>query len=103
MVGIPARQTLIDAQEYQRHFVPYSTPCTDAFDPATRQLEIIQCELEQLRKRIAELMEERSAQTNDLPAKGKVGRAAGRERGCQDEEISGVAVSYTGNQAAKNY
>ncbi|HEY9580646.1 MAG TPA: serine O-acetyltransferase EpsC [Rhizorhapis sp.] len=70
MVGIPARQTLIDAQEYQRHFVPYGTPCTEAFDPATQKLEIIQCELEQMRKRIAELMEERSDQTNDPPANG---------------------------------
>src|SRR3546814_8724371 len=70
MVGIPARQTLIDAQEYQRHFVPYGTPCTDASDPATQKLDIIQCELEQMRKRIAELMEERSDQTNDPPANG---------------------------------
>ena len=59
MVGIPARQTLVDAHEYQRHFVPYGTPCSEVFDPATQKLEIMQCELEQLRKRIAELMEER--------------------------------------------
>src|SRR3546814_14856823 len=26
MVVIPARQTLIDAQAYQRHFLPYGTP-----------------------------------------------------------------------------
>ena len=59
MVGIPARQTLVDAHEYQRHFVPYGTPCSEVFDPATQKLEIMQCELEQLRKRIAELMDER--------------------------------------------
>lgn len=59
MVGIPARQTLIDAHEYQRHFVPYGTPCSETFDPATQKLELMQCELEQMRKRIAELMEER--------------------------------------------
>lgn len=59
MIGIPARQTLVDAHEYQRHFVPYGTPCSEVFDPATQKLEIMQCELEQLRKRIAELMEER--------------------------------------------
>jgi serine O-acetyltransferase len=29
------------------------------FDPATQKLEILQCELEQLRARIAELVEER--------------------------------------------
>src|SRR3546814_3956973 len=70
MVGIPARKTLIDAQEYQRHFVPYGTPCTEAFDPETQKQEIIQCEHEQMRKRIAELMEERSDKTNDPPANG---------------------------------
>ncbi|HKX36073.1 MAG TPA: serine acetyltransferase, partial [Rhizorhapis sp.] len=59
MIGIPARQTLVDAHEYQRHFVPYGTPCSEVFDPATQKLEIMQCELEQLRKRIAELMDER--------------------------------------------
>lgn len=59
MVGIPARQTLVGAEEYQRHFVPYGTPCSEVFDPATQKLELMQCELEQMRKRIAELMEER--------------------------------------------
>jgi serine O-acetyltransferase len=59
MVGIPARQTLVDADAYQRSFVPYGTPCSEAFDPATQKLELMQCELEQMRKRIAELMEER--------------------------------------------
>src|SRR3546814_2532427 len=64
MVGIPARQTLLDAQEYQRHFVPYGTPCTEAFDPATQTLAIIQCALEQMRNRIADLMEERRDRKN---------------------------------------
>lgn len=58
MVGIPARQTLVDAAEYQRSFVPYGTPCSETFDPATQKLEIMQCEIEQLRKRLNMLMDE---------------------------------------------
>jgi serine O-acetyltransferase len=61
MVGIPARQTLVDAKQYQRSFVPYGTPCSEAFDPATQKLELLQCEIEQLRKRLAELLAERDA------------------------------------------
>jgi serine O-acetyltransferase len=73
MVGIPARQTLVGAEEYQRHFVPYGTPCSEIFDPATQKLEIMQCELEQMRKRIAELMEERGkgAPADDVPERGR--------------------------------
>lgn len=62
MVGIPARSTLVDAQQSsQASFLPYGTPCSEAFDPATQKLEILQCEIEQLRKRLAELMAERDA------------------------------------------
>ena len=61
MVGIPARQTLVDATQYQRSFVPYGTPCSEVFDPATQKLEILECEIEQLRKRLAELMAERDS------------------------------------------
>lgn len=53
MIGIPARQTLVDASDYQKEFVPYGTPCRDRFDPATQQLEILRCEVEQLQKRLA--------------------------------------------------
>jgi serine O-acetyltransferase len=60
MVGIPARQTLIDANDYQRGFVPYGTPCSERFDPATQQLEILKCEVEQLQKKLAALAEERA-------------------------------------------
>lgn len=59
MVGIPARPTLVDAAEYQRSFVPYGTPCSERFDPQTQQLELLKCEVEQLRGRLAELIEER--------------------------------------------
>ena len=59
MVGIPARSTLVDAGQSSKSFLPYGTPCSENFDPATQKLEILQCEIEQLRKRLAELIEER--------------------------------------------
>ena len=55
MVGIPARSTLVDAKENVREFVPYGTPCSDIFDPATQKLELLQCQLEKLQQQIAEL------------------------------------------------
>jgi serine O-acetyltransferase len=57
MVGIPARQTLMDATDYQKEFMAYGTPCSERFDPATQQLEIMKCEMEQLQKRLAALDE----------------------------------------------
>lgn len=59
MTGIPARPTLVEAEHYTRDFVPYGTPCSEAFDPATQKLELLQCEVERLRKRLADLAEER--------------------------------------------
>jgi len=59
MTGIPAKPMLVDAREYQKEFVPYGTPCSDCYDPQTQKLEILQCEVEQLRKRLAELVAER--------------------------------------------
>ena len=67
MVGIPARQTLVDAEQSSSSFLPYGTPCSQLFDPATQKLEILQCELEQLRKRIAELVEEREQAKEEAP------------------------------------
>ena len=61
MVGIPARPMLVDAREYQKGFVPYGTPCSERFDPQTQQLEILRCELETLRGRIGQLIDEREA------------------------------------------
>jgi len=78
MVGIPARSTLVDAQQSsQTSFLPYGTPCSDMFDPATQKLEILQCEVEQLRKRLAELLEERD-QNRGRASKGR--QAADRSR-----------------------
>lgn len=73
MVGIPAKPTLVEVKPETQNFVPYGTPCSDRFDPATQKLELMQCEIETMQKRIAQLMEERDA------AAAK--QAAGRKRG----------------------
>ena len=59
MVGIPARSTLVSAEQSASCFLPYGTVCTEPSDPATQKLEQLQCEVEQLRRRLAELIEER--------------------------------------------
>jgi serine O-acetyltransferase len=59
MVGIPARPTLVDVEQYQRAFVPYGTPCAERFDPQTQQLELLKCEVEQLRCKLTQLIDER--------------------------------------------
>ncbi len=59
MIGIPARSALMGAEDYNRGFVPYGTPCNEMYDPATQKLEILKCEVEQWRKRLAELIDER--------------------------------------------
>ncbi len=66
MVGIPARATLVESRP---KFVPYGTPCSEGFDPATQQVEILRCEIEQLRARIDEL-------TGGAPAKDDEQRRA---------------------------
>lgn len=55
MVGIPARSTLVEVEHYSQDFIPYGTPCREAFDPQTQQLELLKCEVEQLRRRLEEL------------------------------------------------
>ncbi|MBB5685547.1 serine O-acetyltransferase EpsC [Sphingobium boeckii] len=60
MVGIPAKPMLMDVKEIQKGFVPYGTPCSEKFDPATQKLEIMRCELETMRKRLDELLAERA-------------------------------------------
>jgi serine O-acetyltransferase len=56
MVGIPARSTLVTAEQSSGHFLPYGTPCSEIYDPGTQKLEILQCEVERLRARLAELL-----------------------------------------------
>ena len=60
MVGIPARPTMVEggAAEAPSRFVPYGTPCSEMFDPATQKLEMMRCELESMRKRLDALLAE---------------------------------------------
>lgn len=53
MVGIPARQMLVDAEDYARDFVPYGTPCSERFDPATQKIELLECQLKALSEEVA--------------------------------------------------
>jgi serine O-acetyltransferase len=55
MIGIPARSTLVEVTPETQEFVPYGTPCSEKYDPQTQQLEILRCEVEQLRKRLADM------------------------------------------------
>lgn len=60
MVGIPARPTMVEGgQAPERKFMAYGTPCTDVFDPATQKIETLRCELEEMKKRLDALLEER--------------------------------------------
>ena len=67
MVGIPAKPVPVEVKPETQSFVPYGTPCSERFDPATQKLELLQCEMQVLQKRLAELLEERDA----AKAKGK--------------------------------
>ncbi len=71
MVGIPARSTLVEVKRETSDFVPYGTPCSEMFDPATQKLELLQCQLEQLQKQLAALKDERQ----EVAAKPKRERA----------------------------
>ena len=78
MVGIKARSALVVAEAWQQDFLPYGTPCSDRFDPATQKLELLQCELETLQKRLAQLLAERDAQAaRDRSAKPSAPRKRG--------------------------
>ena len=77
MVGQKARSTLVKAETYARDFMPYGTPCREIFDPTTQSLEIMQCEIEALRKKVAELMTERDATSNVASAKPSPAKIAG--------------------------
>jgi serine O-acetyltransferase len=62
MIGIPARSTLVDAEEYCRDFVPYGALCSEMSDPSAQKLEALKNEVEQLRMRLAGLTDERESQ-----------------------------------------
>ena len=58
MVGIPARPVPVAAEDRQRSFVPYGTPCSEKFDPVTQRYELLRCELETLRARVDQMAAE---------------------------------------------
>ncbi|MBB3346310.1 MULTISPECIES: serine O-acetyltransferase EpsC [unclassified Sphingomonas] len=63
MVGIPARPTMVEGGAApEPRFVPYGTPCSEVFDPATQKVEILRCELEAMKKRLDSLIAERGDQ-----------------------------------------
>jgi len=62
MVGIPARPTVIDGAKAEPRFVPYGTPCSQQFDPQTQKVELLRCELDQMRRRLDALLAEQEAQ-----------------------------------------
>lgn len=63
MVGIPARPTMVEGGAApEPRFVPYGTPCSEVFDPATQKVEILRCELEAMKKRLDALIAERGDQ-----------------------------------------
>ena len=72
MVGIPAKPMLVEVTPETQNFVPYGTPCSERFDPATQKLELLQCEMETMQKRLVQLLEERDA--------AAARRSAGRKR-----------------------
>ncbi|WNO53051.1 serine O-acetyltransferase EpsC [Stakelama saccharophila] len=59
MVGIPARATMVEGRKAGGGFVPYGTPCSEVFDPATQKIETLRCELDHLRKRLDDALAER--------------------------------------------
>ena len=61
MVGIPAKSTLVEVKSETQNFVPYGTPCSERFDPATQKLELLQCEMLAIQLRLNSLLEERDA------------------------------------------
>jgi serine O-acetyltransferase len=73
MVGIPAKPVPVEVKPETQHFVPYGTPCSERFDPATQKLEILQCEMEMMRTRLAALLEERDSAAAKRSAARKEG------------------------------
>jgi serine O-acetyltransferase len=78
MIGIPARSTLVEADQSARSFLPYGTPCNELCDPAVQKLEGLKGEVEQLRRRLEELTAEQIERDGARQAAAAQGK---RERG----------------------
>lgn len=70
MIGIPARSTLVAAEQSARDFLPYGTPCADGGDPAHARIAALQAEVERLRVEVAAL----AAARDDGPAPARKAR-----------------------------
>ena len=71
MVGIPAKPVPVEVKPETQNFVPYGTPCSERFDPATQKLELLQCEMLAMQLRLNTLLEERDAARAAAAAKDK--------------------------------
>ncbi len=60
MVGIPARPVPVPAEDRQQ-FTPYGAPCSERFDPVTQRVELLKCEMEELRARLEAFAREEAA------------------------------------------
>lgn len=74
MVGQRARQVPVKADEYQKNFVPYGTPCRDIHDPARNQVDYLQCEVKLLQEQVKMLMEERHKHAHSPLLDGDAGQ-----------------------------
>ena len=97
MVGIPARSTLISSGDFARGFVPYGTPCSDAFDPATQKLEMLQCQIEVLQQQLAALQAAAAAAPAALQADSEGAAASAALQG----DAGGVPVAPAGRKGAR--
>lgn len=64
MVGIPAKPTLMDAEQYVQDFMPYGTVCSELCDPAGQRLEAMKSDIDKLQARIDALLAERKGRGN---------------------------------------
>ena len=64
MIGVKAKPVPIRAEEHQRPFTPYGTPCSEVYDPETQSLEILACEVEMLKLRLAAALKD---QPSEMP------------------------------------
>ena len=71
MIGIPAKATLVEVKPETQSFVPYGTPCSERFDPATQKLEILQCQMQIMQKQLDELLKERDELLAEQGGTGK--------------------------------
>ena len=61
MVGVKARSTLVDAETWQREFIPYGTPCKERCEPCEpaelnqQRIVELEAELAALKAQVAEL------------------------------------------------